>query len=190
MKNISDVSSLGMQSTGQTATQEPSFNPMQGCVMTYAMTIPILSGGLGRTLLQPVAVARHGDQDAAPMRTVTELGAQPPDELVDPLGRDVGGEAVDLAHDLVAADRDAGVAGQVLEEAELERRQVERLAGNRDHPGREVDLDLPEAPHPLLVGSRLGRLALGEDSNLADVGLQPGDQLPDPDRLGEGVVGA
>src|SRR3981189_2481681 len=103
------------------------------------MAASILSGGLRRTLLQPIPVARHRDEDATPVRTIAQLRPQPPDELVDPLGGDGGGEAVDLAHDLVAAHRDAGVAGQVFEEAELEGREVEGLAADRDHPRGKVD---------------------------------------------------
>src|SRR5437016_11099521 len=77
MKYMSEASSLWMQSTGQTSTQEASFRPTQGWVMTYAMAVPILSGGLGGTLLEPVAVAGHGDQHPTPMGALAELGPQP-----------------------------------------------------------------------------------------------------------------
>jgi len=75
------------------------------------------------------------------------------------------------------------------EQAELERRQVEGLAIDRDLAGGEIHLHLAETLLALLLGVGLRLLALGEDAHLADVGLEPRDQLADPDRLGEVVVG-
>jgi hypothetical protein len=55
MKFISSPASEWMQSAGQTSTHVASFVPMQGCVMTYAMTRQ-------RTLLPDSSTDENGDR--------------------------------------------------------------------------------------------------------------------------------
>src|SRR5258708_39472532 len=83
------------------------------------------------------------------IRVVAELHAQAPDKKVDALGPDVGVDPVDLAQYLVARDGDARIASEVLEEAVLERTQLDGPPAHADPPSEGVDLHLAEPHSPL-----------------------------------------
>src|SRR2546427_3456544 len=91
------------------------------------------------------------------IRVVPELHAQAPHEKVDALCSDVGVDPVNLAEYLVARDGDARIAREVLEEAVLERAELDGPPTDADPPSEGVDLHLAEPHSP--VGRLRGRSA-------------------------------
>ena len=111
-------------------------------------------------------------------RVVAELPAQDRDVHVEGLGRAVPGAVPDVAHQLLAGDDLAGVGHEHPEQLEL-------LAG-------ELDL-LAAQEHPSAVGVDVEERVLLGLQRVDDAAAQqrpgPGEQLGEPEGLGDVVVG-
>src|SRR5215472_5299388 len=126
--------------------------------------------------LKPEAHAPYRSDVLRAVRVVPELAPQPRHVHVQGLGRAPPLGVPDLAHDLLPGDDLAGLGDHEREEVEL--------------LGRQLDLGVTE-PGPTGVAvypDALYRPGLGRSA--PEQGPDPGQQLGQPERLGDIVVGA
>ena len=111
---------------------------------------------------------------------VPELASQCPDVDVERLGRAEPVLVPDPGHQVLTGDHLAGPAREREQQVELARSQDELPAADRRAPGRAVQLQ--PADHD--------RSGPGGGGLAAQVRAQPGEQLGQPERFGQVVVGA
>src|SRR5260370_28219294 len=116
----------------------------------------------------------HGGDVARALGVVTELAAQPRDVHVEGLGGPPPFAVPHLAHDLFPGDHLAGLVPQ-------HRKQVELLGG-------QVELGVAE-PRPAGLGVHSDALGhAGFRAATAQQGPDPGEELREPERLGDVVI--
>src|SRR6478609_4441032 len=166
--------SPGQSSSAATAT------PTSTAVMTTACaTVTTRSRRTCRSVLRGVeaeADPTDGGDVARVRRVVAQLPAQDRDVHVERLGRAVPGAVPHVAHQLLARDDLALVGHEHLEQLELLAGELHLLAMEEDATPLGVD------PHQGLGGRRL-------DDASAQQRTSPGEQLGEPERLRDVVVG-
>ena len=142
-----------------------------------------LAGGsafAGLGYFEAVAGAADGLEIAGIFGIGFDLFADAADVDVDGAGGDEARVAPDGVEEMIAAEDAAGMAGQVVEEAEFCGRGRGEIAADAELHGAGIDLDVFKGNG----GGSGGALEAAED------GLDPGQQLAGREGLGDVVVGA